>query len=112
VDLDGDGCLEAVTVVGQVVTVGVERFLVGEMGDEVAVRDWDCDGEPTPALLRPSTGEVFLFARWDAATELVVEPIATVVGGTELVVGPASSPCSGLAVRTEDAIVDVVRAPA
>ena len=31
-------------------------------GDLVAVADWDCDGRATPALVRPSTGEVFVFA--------------------------------------------------
>lgn len=111
-DLDGDGCREAVTIDGQIVSVGEERFQVGQPGDHVAVRDWDCDGQPTPALLRPSTGEVFLFARWDRDSEVVVQPIATVVGGTELVISPASATCSGLSVRTPDSVVDIVRGPA
>ena len=112
VDLDGDGCRDDITIDGQMVSVGGERFQVGEPGDQVAVRDWDCDGEPTPALLRPSTGEVFLFARWDREADLVVQPVATVAGGTELVMSPASAACSGLSVRTPDSVVDIVRAPA
>jgi len=112
VDLDRDGCREAVTVDGQIVTVGDTRFQVGERGDQVAVRDWNCDGEATPAVLRPSTGEVFVFTRWDPEADLVVPPVATVVGGMELVVASASRPCSGLSVRTADSVVDILRAPA
>lgn len=109
VDLDGDGCREEVAVDGQTVMVGEDRFRVGERGDQVAVRDWDCDGQPTPAVFRPSTGEVFVFREWNLDVDVMVEPIATVAGGTELVLAPSSERCSGLAVRTADAVVDVVR---
>ena len=90
VDLDGDGCREPVAVDGRMIEVGELRFAVGVEGDEVAVRDWDCDGESTPAVLRPRTGEVFVFARWDVAADVVVEPVATVAGGTAFF--PALSP--------------------
>ena len=112
VDLAGDGCRDAVTIDGQVVSVGDKRFQVGNKGDHVSVRDWDCDGEPTPAVLRPSTGEVFLFAGWNRDAEVVVRPIATVEGGIELVISPATDVCSGLSVRTPTSVVEIVRAPA
>jgi hypothetical protein len=33
----------------------------------VLVGDWRCEGQPQAALLRPSTGEVFVFDGWAAA---------------------------------------------
>lgn len=109
VDVDGDGCREPVEVDGRTIEVGQVTFVVGVAGDEVAVRDWDCDGESTPAVLRPATGEVFVFARWDPVADVVVEPVATVAGGTELVVAPSSEPCSGLGVRSGGTVVEIVR---
>lgn len=41
-------------------------FALGEPGDVTLVGDWFCRGSPVPALLRPSTGEVFVFERWPA----------------------------------------------
>jgi tRNA A-37 threonylcarbamoyl transferase component Bud32 len=70
-DVDGDGCPEAVTVDGPQVVVDGTRYDVGAPGDAVAVADWDCDGSDTPAVVRPSTGEVFVFEGW-ATTEAPV----------------------------------------
>jgi hypothetical protein len=39
-------------------------FRVGEPGDWLVVGDWDCDGSITPALYRPTTGDVLVFDRW------------------------------------------------
>ena len=54
---------------------------VGEAGDLVAVADWDCDGQATPAVVRPSTGEVFVFPRWAAASDALTVPATQVVAG-------------------------------
>ena len=43
---------------------GRRRFALGAPGDEVLLGDWDCDGRATPAVYRPDTGEVHLFAAW------------------------------------------------
>jgi hypothetical protein len=40
---------------------GGAHFEVGRADDQVVLGDWDCDGEPGAALLRPSTGEIFVF---------------------------------------------------
>lgn len=48
------------------VEAGGRRYRVGQAGDRVLVGDWRCDGDPEPALLRPSTGEVFVFRGWIA----------------------------------------------
>jgi hypothetical protein len=64
-----------------VVRWGGGRYEVGRPGDEVASGDWDCDGTPTVALVRPSTGEVFVFEGWAAHDrDLRVRPAATIAG--------------------------------
>jgi eukaryotic-like serine/threonine-protein kinase len=75
-----------VTLVGdRVVSVDGRRFSVGDPGDRVVLGDWDCDGTPTAAIARPSTGEVFVFDRWpDADAEATVRPVGTVSGAVDL----------------------------
>ncbi len=92
------GCAEPITVVGTFVTVGSHRFEVGQPGDEVVVGDWDCDGTVTPALLRASTGDVFVFPGWADDEALTVRPAASVPGARALVTRPAAG-CHGLAAR-------------
>jgi hypothetical protein len=53
------------------------RYAVGEAGDQAEVGDWACTGQATVALLRPSTGEVFV--RMSAAP--VIPPRAAVTAG-------------------------------
>jgi eukaryotic-like serine/threonine-protein kinase len=82
-DVDGDGCAEPVRMGGErVVEVADVRFAVGQPGDRVLVGDWDCDGQATPAVVRPATGELFVFAGWAPdGEELTVPPVATVPRG-------------------------------
>lgn len=53
-----------VSVEGNVVRRGDERWVVGAPGDVVVVGDWDCDLEPTPAVLRPASGGFYVFDGW------------------------------------------------
>jgi len=76
-DVDGDGCEEGIVIDGGTVQVEQKRYQIGEPGDAVTVVDWDCDGEAAPAVLRPATGEVFVFDRWATADEDVT---ATLIG--------------------------------
>ena len=73
------------------------RWTVGDPGDVVVVGDWDCDGASTPAVVRPATGEVWVFAAWtpEPATERVVD------GAASAVVEHGDG-CDRLVVRTED----------
>jgi hypothetical protein len=80
-DTDGDGCGNEVAVDGPLVTVDGVRFQMGTQGDVVVVGDWDCDGAATPALLRPSTGEVFRFSGWAGRGEALDAERAGVVPG-------------------------------
>ncbi len=82
-----------------VVVIDGHRYRVGQDGDEVLVDDWDCDGSPTPALLRPATGEVFVFPRW-VDHRLEVEPVLVVAGAEALVSVVSTSGCPTLLVRT------------
>jgi hypothetical protein len=76
-DLDGSGCTTVVVWSATLAEArvpqpdGEARYLLGRPGDAMLLGDWDCDGTDTPALYRPSTGEVFLFDGW-AGGELPV----------------------------------------
>jgi hypothetical protein len=101
----------AVPVADAVLTAGGKRYRVGQEGDEVLVEDWDCDGEATPALLRPETGEVFVFTRWVDEGSLAVEPARRIAGATALIGELRDGACPTLAVRTsEGARVPIVEA--
>lgn len=91
---------EPIDVVGNVVRSGPHRWSVGEPGDLVTIGDWDCDGSPTPAVLRPTTGRLHVFDAWATeATALTAAPGPTVPPGATAV---ESSGCGRATVRTAD----------
>jgi len=47
-----------------VIEHGGRRYAIGTTGDFVETGDWDCDGQATAAIVRPSTGGVVLFDTW------------------------------------------------
>jgi len=80
-DVDGDGCPDDVAVRGGVVTADGARWRVGEPADLAAVADWDCDGQATAAVVRPSTGEVWVYDDWaPAGATATARPVAAVPG--------------------------------
>ncbi|MGH9111723.1 MAG: hypothetical protein ACRDZN_05425 [Acidimicrobiales bacterium] len=81
-DVDGDGCAESVVVDGGTISAGTDRWTLGGPGDLAAVGDWDCDGAASPALLRPATGDVFVFRGWAAHDRPVTVAAAGNVGGS------------------------------
>lgn len=84
-----DGCTDGMSVEGNTVTVGTTRYRLGRDGDLVAVGDWDCDGDATAALLRPSTGEVHTFDAWPTGGEpLVATASGTFPGAVEIATAP------------------------
>ncbi|HEX4902591.1 MAG TPA: lipopolysaccharide kinase InaA family protein [Acidimicrobiales bacterium] len=99
-DVDGDGCPEAVDLDGRVATVGSIRVALGEEGDLVALGDWDCDGTATPALLRPTSGEVFVFPRWSLDDPFEVRASTVVPDGAGIAAGEGD--CPDLVVRTPE----------
>lgn len=95
-----------VRVVGaNIVEAGGDRFEVGLPGDQAVVGDWDCDGVVTVALLRPSTGEVFVFNSWAGPDDdVTVPPAARVPGATRAVThDPDGDGCATILVEREDA---------
>jgi len=102
-DVDGDGCPEAIDVSGTSITAGSASYDIGEAGDRVALGDWDCDGLTTAGLVRPATGEVFLFDGWAGADGAVtVEAASVVPGAQDLEPGEAGAACAGPTVRLAD----------
>jgi hypothetical protein len=81
-------------------TVAGARYEVGEPGDEAAVGDWGCDGQPTLALLRPATGEVFVFDRWADDEDVAARLIGRAPGGVALAPGRS---CAEIEVRRDGA---------
>ncbi|MBX3285684.1 MAG: hypothetical protein KF703_10100 [Actinobacteria bacterium] len=73
------------------VEVDGRRYEVGEPGDLVVVEDWDCDGAESAGVLRPGTGEIFLFDRWPESGAATVVARARVRGAVELA-GSAPGP--------------------
>lgn len=93
-DVDGDGCDEAATWSGGVLTVALEagaepsRIAVGAPGDVVTLGDWDCDGVDTPAAYRPGTGVVTVWNAWPSTRRPVPPGGATAAGCDRVPVGP------------------------
>jgi hypothetical protein len=84
-DVDGDGCPEALRYTDGTLEAGTARWVVGQAGDQVAAGDWGCSGSSTLALLRPATGEVFVFAGWaPAGRDLAGDRAGRVPGGFAL----------------------------
>ncbi|HEY8543827.1 MAG TPA: hypothetical protein VIL36_02225 [Acidimicrobiales bacterium] len=103
VDIDGDGCGEALTIAAGVVTADDRRWRVAEPDDSVVVADWDCDGRATPAVYRVATGDVFVFDGWaDASGPLEVAAVGSVVGGTRIADTATDDPCPTLAIEMPD----------
>jgi hypothetical protein len=104
-DLPGSLASHAFTsrssVVGQ---VAIAHLSAGDLvqssvvvaGDRVVLGDWNCDGTPTAAIARPSTGAVYVFDKWPAAgVAASVHPVGTVAGVVDLRVEPRGD-CAAL----------------
>jgi len=75
----------AANFTGGVLTVDGSRYSVGQAGDAVAIADWACNGRPTPVILRPSSGELFVFDAWaEAGHDVTARPLGRVDHATEV----------------------------
>jgi hypothetical protein len=107
-----DGCNASVGITGRTVTVGERRFELGQPGDVVMLGAWHCDGTTMPALLRPATGEVFVFDAWASpGHDVTVHPAAVVHGARTLQAMPEANGCTDLSVVLADGTTRAVRIP-
>ncbi len=54
---------------------GGRRYAVGTAGDFVETGDWNCDGQVTAAIVRPSTGGIVLFDAWPEPGQTIELPV-------------------------------------
>lgn len=99
----GAECASRVEVDGTRIVVDDRVYEVGLPGDQVVLGDWDCDASATPAVLRPDTGEVFVFGGWAGADAIEAPVTARFPGAADLLTEPQGSPgCVRLLVRRAD----------
>jgi hypothetical protein len=108
-DLDGDGCPEPVELRGRSATVGGIEVELGRDGDLAVVADHDCDGVATPVVLRPASGELFFFDRWNLDEPVEVRA-GTVVPGASSIRTDSGS-CPSVLVTSDDGTDHVVAGP-
>jgi len=98
-DVDGDGCGDAITLASGVVTVNHQPYEVGQTGDQLVLGYWNCTTPRTVALLRPSTGKVFVFDAWPSPnTQVTPRLVGTVTGARGLDVVHQANSCDLLRV--------------
>lgn len=79
------------------------RYEVGRAGDRAHVAHWRCDGDRQVILVRPTTGEVFLFDDVPAAgEERAVPAFVEIPGATDARAVGADDPCPSLVVEQDD----------
>ena len=76
------------------------RYAVGATGDFVETGDWDCDGQATAAIVRPSTGGIVVFDAWPGPGETVSLPERWSVDSPTGAEAVAHGPCDLLRVYT------------
>ncbi len=110
VDLDGDGCVEPVTVEGNEVRSRTSVVRAGTAGDEVAIASPGCTGPPRVVLLRPSTGEVFVFEDPPTTDRPAAATLLVTTGPGALDVDDRAG-CRDVTVRHPDGSFSEVPAP-
>ncbi len=95
-------CGHDVVVDAGAVVVDGRRTVVGAAGDVLAVADWGCAGEPRPAVLRPTTGELLVFSTPDVTGARHVERATRVPGGRRLTTVADARGCPGVLVELAD----------
>lgn len=102
-DVDGDGCVDALTYAAGVLSAGPARWAVGGEGDRVATGDWWCRGEgrATLAVLRAADQSVWVFEGWPgtAGAKVAARPWGTVAGASGLRAVQGSAGCAVLTVE-------------
>jgi serine/threonine protein kinase len=86
-----------------VVALADGRYEVGAPGDQASVAAWRCDGRPRVVLLRPATGELFLFDNApQPGADTVATPFTAIEGASGLAPVDGDDPCPALVVLRAD----------
>jgi hypothetical protein len=100
------GCNVQATLSGNVIELRTApgrpatRFTLGQAGDVALLGDWQCRGNFTPALYRPSTGQVFVFDGWaNASRSLTSSSMAAAPENGRPVVVRSPAGCDRIEVR-------------
>jgi hypothetical protein len=86
------------------------RYAIGEAGDEVAIGPFACpDPGDIAAVLRPATGEVFVFNAWaDEANDRTAVPAGQVPPGSTWATSTVRDGCAPLVVRRPDGTTETI----
>jgi hypothetical protein len=82
-------------------TVGSRRYGVGQAGDVAVIGRWTC-GEATLALLRPTSGDVWVYAAWPADDTPVRPALDASVPGARSLTVRAHGGCDTLLATSHD----------
>jgi hypothetical protein len=86
------------------------RYVVGGPGDLVVLGDWDCDGSPTPSVVRPTDGSVWTFPHWTTGSEVAVaEAVGVAPSPVAAFSRPGPDGCDALAITTATGDEVIVR---
>jgi hypothetical protein len=97
-----DGCPSSIAIEGGVVVLDGVRIVVGRAEDEIVVADWGCDGALRPAVLRPSTGEVLVYAPLVAGQSPAVAQAERILGARGVSARRGPEGCAELLIDTDD----------
>ncbi len=99
IDIDNNGCPDAIDFGPGKVTVNDQQFVIGESGDQLLVGNWTCTGTQTLALLRPSNGNAYVFDNWPTpGNEAPARLVGTVEDATRADVKDDGAGCDLLSV--------------
>ncbi len=104
-DVDGDGCGDEVVIGPGTIRAAGVTYRLARPDDRVFVADWNCDGRATPALIRPATGDVFVFDAWPGDGPLTVARAARVRGARRLEVDTSAPAGCTIRVQAPDGAV-------
>ncbi len=103
------GCRPLPTT-GGVIDTSAGRYRIGRPGDLVVVGRWRCRSA-LPALLRPATGDVWVWSTWaTGAGPRAAHLVGRVPGARSLQVDPSPAGCDLLRVLRQDGESVVIRA--
>ncbi len=104
--------VDSYKVDGRTVTGKNATWEIGAEGDLVLIGDWDGDGFGTPAIVRPKTGEVWVFTKWaESGEQIQAQPVSAepVVQVRSAKVIETSNGLDAIEIQDEAGVTDLVK---